>query len=180
MRKVLILFALLAAPAALAECPPASEQAEARAEALSALAAAQTPAEAKRHSDAMWQIWLTAPDARAQDLIDRAMARRESYALAEAEALLDELIAYCPDYAEGYNQRAFVRFLRGHHDRALEDLEEVLARDRYHFGALSGKALALIAQGRARLAQAPLRRAVEIHPFLAERVYLLPDDDDPI
>ena len=36
-----------------------------------------------------------------------------------AEQTLDELIAYCPDYAEGYNQRAFAEYLRFNYSAAI-------------------------------------------------------------
>lgn len=88
--------------------------------------------------------------------------------------MLDALAAYCPAYPEAFNQRAFTRFLRDDYDGALEDLDFVLAMRPYHFGALSGRALSLMRLGRSELAQAALRRAVKVHPFLRERALLRP------
>ena len=39
-----------------------------------------------------------------------------------AAATFGTLVDYCPDYAEGYNQRAFARFLMGEFEAALPDL----------------------------------------------------------
>ena len=69
--------------------------------------------------DAIWRQWIKAPDSRAQDLLDRGMQRRDAYDFEAAEQLFDELVAYCPHYPEGYNQRAFIRFLRERYDAAL-------------------------------------------------------------
>ena len=181
MRNVPALAAVLTilALGAQADCPPAPDRADARAELHTRLLQSRSETEANRIADQLWQIWLEAPDAQAQELLDTGMSQREGYALAESEATLDALIAYCPDYSEGYNQRAFTRFLRADHDGSLADLDKVLAADPYHFGALSGRALNLMQQGRAQLAQQALRDAVKVHPWLKER-HMISGDADPI
>lgn len=50
----------------------------------------------------------------------------------------------------------------------------VLALEPKHFGAMAGQAIIRMRQGRMRAAQSILRRAVEIHPFLAERAMIVP------
>ena len=81
-------------------------------------------------------------------------------------------MAYCPDYAEGYNQRAFVSFLAHDFEAALVDLEATLALNPRHIGALSGKALTLIGLGRREDGQATLRAALALNPWLSERALL--------
>jgi len=170
----LVALLLIAAAPAMADCPPPRPAGDATATLLTELVNAPDEAAANAAAGDLWEIWLTAPDEVAQELLDRAQARREVFDFATAEELLDELVAYCPDYAEGYNQRAFVRFLREDYEGALADIAVVLETHPYHFGALSGKGLALLRQGRARLAQEALRAAVEIHPYLRERALLAP------
>jgi len=121
----------------------------------------------------LWEIWTKAPDAEAQQLLDQGMGLRASYAYAESEVILDKLVAYCPDYAEAWNQRAFTRFLRQDYDRALEDLDRALAILPTHTGALTGKALTLIGMGRPELAQPVLREALRVNPWLSERALLV-------
>lgn len=164
-------LAILALPvlAAAEVCPPADMQVERQAELIDALRAAESEAEARPFNDALWQIWLTAPDRHAQDLLDSGMARREMYDFEAAERVFAELIAYCPDYAEGWNQRAFARFLRGDFEAALGDLDAALDRSPAHIGALSGKALTLMQLGQEAEAQAVLRDALALHPWLGER-----------
>lgn len=172
-------FAAFLATDANAACPDAPDRSDARAALHTQLLQSRSEGEANRIADRLWEIWLEAPDAEAQALLDKGILQRESYALAESEETLDLLVTYCPDYPEGYNQRAFTRFLRGNTDGSLDDLEVVLDADPYHFGALSGQALNLMQQGRTQLAQQALRKAVKVHPWLRER-HMLVDDPDPI
>lgn len=174
---VLALAAALAAPvAALAAegvCPPVPDR-SAEVQALYArLRAAPNLTAARPLSDALWRIWTAAPDAAAQALLDRGMSRREAYDYAAAAEAFDALIAYCPDYAEGWNQRAFVNFLRGRHAEALDDLERALELNPDHAAALSGLALTLMSLGRIEAGQAALRAALALNPWLPERGYLI-------
>ncbi len=165
---------------ALADCPPGQDFADQTAQHLTGLLSARNEAEAQQPNDALWQIWLTAPDSTAQEMLDRAMSRRDAYDFKASESILDELITYCPTYAEAWNQRAFSRFLRGNYDGALEDIAIALEMVPYHFGALSGRGLTLMRQGRMRAGQKALRQAVRIHPFLQERAMLLDEFDEDI
>lgn len=174
MRLIALLFVLPGISFA-ETCPPAPDIAPDRDRLLDVLAETGSPAEARPVANSLWLLWRTAPDARAQALLDRGIARREAYDFEESERLLDELIAYCPGYAEGYNQRAFTRFLRQNYGDALADLDRVLATEPRHFGALSGRALVLMNMGRTRLGQISLKEALAVHPWLAERALLLPD-----
>jgi tetratricopeptide (TPR) repeat protein len=92
-----------------------------------------------------------------------AMERRE---LAEAVALFSRIIARAPDFAEGWNKRATARYVAEDYAGAVADCEETLARNRHHFGALSGQGLCHMALGQFREAAALFRRALTVHPHL--------------
>jgi tetratricopeptide (TPR) repeat protein len=111
------------------------------------------------------------PDAAAQEMLDTGMARIRAADYAAATSVLDDLVAYCTDYAEVHNQRAFASFLRGDYDAALDDLDRALALSPNHVAALSGKALTLSRswQG-ARGAGGSARRAAA--ELLAQRTRL--------
>ncbi|HEU0221355.1 MAG TPA: tetratricopeptide repeat protein [Paracoccaceae bacterium] len=173
LAALILVFAPLAASA---ECPAPPDHGAERDALLDALAAAPDPAQAALAAAGLWQLWFTAPDPKAQDLLDRAGLEIRSGDFAAAEALLGALVAYCPAYAEGWNQRAFARFLAGDLDGSLADIAEVLAREPAHFGALSGKVQILFRQGRVEEAQAVLRAALKINPWLPERVLLAPGE----
>lgn len=136
---------------------------------------ARTERQGRMAEDAVWRMWMAqAPTAAIREAVAEAMRRREAYDFAGALAILDRVVADAPDYAEGWNQRAFIRFLRDDPDGSLEDIERALALEPRHFAALAGKATILMRQGRMETGQEALRRAVAIHPWLKERSMLLP------
>ncbi len=173
--RIAILLICLAGPVfAQAEdvCPAAPDYTERKAELLRDLRVSRDGTVARVISDDLWRIWTDAPDDRAQELLDRGMAALHEQDFTTSITVLGELVTYCPDYAEGWNQRAFAAYLSGDHENALSDLDRALAIDPKHVAALSGKALTLIQLGRNDEAQLVLRDAVHLNPWLGERALL--------
>ena len=85
-----------------------------------------------------------------------------------AEALFSQIITLAPDFAEGWNKRATVRFLLHEFEGAIEDCRETLARNPNHFGALSGQGLCHFALGQHREAATLFRRALDVYPHLVD------------
>ena len=148
-------------------------RAEERADLLIALKKAPDQRVANAAVSAIWEHWQTAPDEKAQGLLDSARNRMRVYDFVGAMEFLDQLVEYSPDYAEGWNTRATTLFLQEKFDLSLEDVEKTLELEPAHFGALAGKAVILMRQGRGALSQKALRRAVEVNPFLREREMLI-------
>ncbi|MEM8992246.1 MAG: hypothetical protein AAGD08_17755 [Pseudomonadota bacterium] len=184
-RSLAILAALILATttALRAETPSTTTAAEQRAairtQLFAALGAAETEAEGRRIEGAIWQLWTTAPDPSAQALMDRALAARQTGDLEAALAASQALTEAYPAYPEGWNQVATLQFMLGQGDRSLETIHRVLELEPKHFGALSGRAIILMRQGRVRLSQKYLREAVAIHPWLRARRFLItaPSED---
>ena len=141
---------------------------------------AQSPGEAQRLNNRIWELWTEGPDEQAGEQIQQIFRYRRWRELDKALEIANGLTERLPNYAEGWNQKATILFEMGRFDASLETIEKVLELEPKHFGALSGKAIILLRQGRARLAQKALRRAVEIHPYLAERRFLVEEPGDPI
>ncbi|WP_333714969.1 tetratricopeptide repeat protein [Yoonia sp.] len=160
---------IAAAPAFAETCPAVPDRSAEKAAHYAGLLAATNEQGAAPHNAGLWDIWLDAPDATAQGLLDRGIAARRFGDFLASIAALDRLVDYCPDYAEGYNQRAFTYFLGGRFEQSLADLDRTLAIDPRHIGALSGKGLTLIELGRTDAAQEALKAAVALHPWLTER-----------
>ncbi|PJE34088.1 hypothetical protein CVM52_24095 [Pseudooceanicola lipolyticus] len=158
----------MAGPGA-ADCPDAPDHSASIAGLLGEVQAARTEAEAREIANRMWGFWTDAPDELAQEMLDRGMTRRSSYDFLGALKDLDRLVAYCPEYAEGYNQRAFVHFLRQDFTPALRDLDRAIALSPNHVAALSGRALTLMGLGRIDEARSALDHALELNPWLPER-----------
>lgn len=165
----LLLAIVLSSGPVLADCPPPPDHAARQADLLSALRIAPGPSEAQSLNNQLWELWTDAPDEIAQQMLARGMEQRQYGDFLGARDTFDALVAYCPDYAEGYNQRAFASFLRQDFAAALVDLDMALALSPDHIGALSGKGLTLIGMGRDAEAQEALRAAVRLNPWLNER-----------
>jgi len=69
-----------------------------------------------------------------------AMKAMEAKDYATALDFLDRVILMKPDFAEGWNKRATVYYVLGEYAKSLADCDEVMKRNPYHFGALSGSA----------------------------------------
>lgn len=163
---------MISAGPALAECPAAADVSEDLAVLIEKARNAQTQIGGQDASNEMWKLWLMAPDAAAQEVLDRGMGKRRSFDYIGAIADFDALVAYCPNYAEGYNQRAFAHFLSENYDAALVDLDMALKITPQHVGAQSGRALTLMNMGRLQEARAQMLEAVENNPWLSERALL--------
>jgi len=160
---------VLSAGFAMAECPAPPDIAEGEAAFFAELQEAENEMQAQDSTRGLWALWTKAPDDAAQTLLDQGMSARRVFDFLGAIEKFDRLVAYCPDYAEGYNQRAFVNFLREDFASALIDLDLALERSPQHVGALSGKALTLMGLGRADEAQEVLKEALALNPWIPER-----------
>lgn len=163
------LAGLMAGGARADGCPEAPDHSVRFAELIEAVRSAKNEMEARVHSNAMWGLWADAPDEAAQAILDAGMRKRAGFDLLGARADFDRLVAYCPNYAEGYNQRAFVNFIRQDYAAALPDLDRAIALSPAHLGALAGRAMTYFALGEPEKAQSDLRVAVGLNPWLKER-----------
>jgi tetratricopeptide (TPR) repeat protein len=119
----------------------------------------------------IWMIWTAPSDAERAGRMREVMAARAAGDIVHAIQLATELIGDDPDYAEAWNQRATFRYMLGDLDGAIADCEEVLKREPRHFGALSGRSLIYLQQGKRDLALRDMRAATALHPFLSERQF---------
>jgi len=168
----LVVIALLPAMAWAQTCAPPPDRTGETAALYAQLGASRGPEEASLLSALLWRIWLAAPDDAAQDLLDEGMTARVAGDYAASVAALSALILYCPDYAEGWNQRAFTAFLAGDFASAEEDLDRALTLEPRHLGALTGRAMTHIRLGNDSAAERDLRAALRLNPWLAERALL--------
>ncbi|SPJ30218.1 hypothetical protein TRM7615_03749 [Falsiruegeria mediterranea M17] len=160
---------LIATPVWADICPQAPDHSENLAALITDIQTAETEREARIVSNKMWSYWADAPNEQAQAILDRGMSKRAAWDLLGAREDFDALITYCPNYAEGYNQRAFVHFLNHNFQAALVDLDQALALSPDHVAALSGRALSLLGLSRIDEARETLQTALELNPWLPER-----------
>jgi len=128
------------------------------------LHAAADPDAAKSVAQTIERIWLQSPSDTTSLLMQRAMEslREQRYPL--ALALLDQVVALEPDWAEAWNQRATTRFLADDPDGAMADIDRVIKLEPRHFGALAGMGAILQRSGFGKRALQIFNKALEIYP----------------
>ncbi|MEZ5715797.1 MAG: hypothetical protein R3D85_11855 [Paracoccaceae bacterium] len=104
---------LFAGAASAGSCPPSPDHSVALARLMEEVRVARSEAQAQEIVGRMWQLWSDAPDDLAAAVMAMGNHLRDRRDLAGALAEFNWLVAYCPDYAEGWNQRAMVHFLAG-------------------------------------------------------------------
>jgi len=124
------------------------------------------PSRAAVAEAALWEMWCRSGNPEIDALLRQGIEAMERQEFAEAEALFTRIIDRAPDFAEGWNKRATVRYLAGNYAGAVADCQETVARNPDHFGALSGQGLCHLALGQYRKAATLFRHALAVHPHL--------------
>ncbi|HWS07654.1 MAG TPA: tetratricopeptide repeat protein [Xanthobacteraceae bacterium] len=171
-----LLLALASATLRAAEpapLPPAvglSESADKeRAALFAALAVAKSDAEAREIEERLWTFWRSLADDESRRLLEQSREAQLRFDYAEALLYNREVVKHAPQFAEGWNQLGYVYFLAGQYDGSLAAIEHVLALEPMHYAALAGKGIILYYAVKVEEAQAPLKRALAINPWLKER-----------
>lgn len=92
---------------------------------------------------------------------------QEALSAGETEAAIahfSAVIDHAPDFPEAWNARATAWFMANRLGLAMADIEEVLARNPQHFGALTGLAAILEQVDRPEAARAAYGAALALHP----------------
>jgi tetratricopeptide (TPR) repeat protein len=114
----------------------------------------------------LWRTWCRSGDAETDRLFRSGVDAMQQNRLADAEEFFARVIAMAPAFAEGWNKRATVSYLRQDYRGSVADCRETLARNPHHFGAASGQGLCHRSLNEFREAAICFRRALEIHPHL--------------
>jgi len=169
-----------AEPAAIAPAVGLSASAvRERANLFAALAAAKDDADAREIEDRIRAFWRSFADAESRELLEQSREAQLRFDYDEAIIYLQALVQHAPQFAEGWNQLGYVYFLAGKYDASLRTIDHVLELEPMHYAALAGKGIILVQQGKVDEAQAPLKRALVIDPWLKER-NLIGKDSVPI
>ncbi|MDO8778372.1 MAG: tetratricopeptide repeat protein [Burkholderiaceae bacterium] len=113
---------------------------------------------------ALWKIWSRSGDRAIDALYLRGVQQMAASQLVEAVATFSELIRRKPAFAEGWNKRATAYYLLGRFELSMHDCDEVLKRNRNHFGALAGYGQMYLVQGDVERAQSYFERALKLNP----------------
>ncbi len=127
----------------------------------------------ERATSQLWRIWFWEKGKIPLEQIEESERLLGEGDLDAAGAILDELVADLPDFAEAWNRRAVWGFVTQRYDRAIADCEMVLKLNPVHFGALHGLGLCHAALGNYSAAIGAFRSALEIQPHAVENQRLL-------
>ncbi len=164
-----LLLMALALPAAGRDCPPPLPYAEEKAALLEMLQATRDESAGRFLTRELDGLWSVPPDAEAAALVERGITLRGEDRLDVSEAAFDALLAYCPGFVAGYDQRARTRMLAGDMDGALADLEIAAHLAPDNAAIWGAQAVVLMAMGRFGPADAALDRGLALNPWLPER-----------
>ncbi|MEM8586475.1 MAG: tetratricopeptide repeat protein [Pseudomonadota bacterium] len=164
------LCGLLVALAFVWSASAAADQNDPRLDGLFAqLAGNLTATEARRIENQIWRIWYGYDGDNEE--VDRLMAMgrfaNRSGFIDLAHSFYSQVIEADPEFAEGWNRRATVNYLRGALEESLADIERTLALEPRHFGALAGQGLVYLALNEPERALAAFEAALEVNPHLS-------------
>jgi len=131
-----------------------------------ALKAAPDDASARHVEARIWALWMQTPSDTAALLMVRAKAAMDAQQVDLALKLLDAIIKLRPDYTEAWNRRATLYYLQNDYARSLADIQQVLAREPRHFGALAGLGMIMQDLGDEKRALEAFRKALAVNPHL--------------
>lgn len=116
----------------------------------------------------MWQVWSRSGDADVDLLLALGVEQMTRWEGLAAVETFTRIIERRPQFAEGWNKRATVRYLMGEFRKSIADCEEVLRRNPYHFGALSGYGMNLMQLDQPGRALDYFERALAVNPNLQQ------------
>ena len=130
------------------------------------LKAAQSPQQVRAIEMAIWGHWYSSGSEEIDEMLRQGDIALSTRRYDRSFVLLNEVIARRPDLSEGWNRRATLRYLIGDFEGSIADIDETLAREPRHFGALSGLGLCHLALGNDEDALSAFERALIHNPHM--------------
>ena len=115
----------------------------------------------------LWQIWSRSGSKSIDSQYQRGVQLMEAGQLKAAVSAFTDIIHKQPAFAEAWNKRATLYYMLGDYPMSLKDCDEVLKRNRHHFGALSGYAQIYTELGDFKRALGYFERALKVNPGLS-------------
>lgn len=166
MRRLAVTIAFLAG--SLLAMPPAeARQDDARLKDLfGELKDATSSLEARVIETKIWKIWTENGDPRIDALMDRGTDAMSINDTDTALAAFDQVVKLDGTFAEGFNKRATVEFIRHDYGASVADIERTLKLEPRHFGALAGLGQVYLAMHKKAAALKAFQAALAIDPKL--------------
>ena len=115
----------------------------------------------------IWSLWSTHPtDQKLTSILDEGSRLVQDRQLNRAITVFSEAIELDPTWAEAWNKRATVLYMLGEFQKSQDDIDQVLALEQRHFGALAGQGLVNIQLKNYEKAIRSYEQAQEIYPAM--------------
>ena len=112
----------------------------------------------------IWEIWYQSGSDEIDELMLQAAELVRGGELGAAEDVYSQVIEARPEFSEGWNRRATVRYYRQDYDGSMADIESTLRLEPRHFGAIWGLGMILGKQREFQRAIEAFERLLEIKP----------------
>ena len=117
--------------------------------------------------NSLWSIWFRGGAPGSADAFSAGVNALAEERLDTARQLLRETIRQDPHFAEAYNQLAICNYLLNDFDASRRGCQQAVAINPKHFGAWAGMGHCYLHEGDVSAAAACYRRALVLHPHLA-------------
>ena len=115
----------------------------------------------------IWSLWSTHPtDQKLTARLEEGSMFVRNQQLTKARDIFTEVINIDQNWAEAWNKRATVLYMLGEFQKSQDDIDQVLALEQRHFGALAGQGLVNIQLKNYEKAIRSYKQAQEIYPAM--------------
>jgi len=160
-------FAFLALGVMLPGGAPADQTDERLDGLFEQLVSVDSISEAKQVEREIWRLWVMSGRSDVDVLMVAGIRQMYSGLLDEALGIFDRVVEMAPQFAEGWNKRATVHYLKDNYRESVYDIRKTLVLEPRHFGAISGMGLILVETGDDPGAIQAFEEVLNIHPFSA-------------
>lgn len=122
-------------------------------------------AEAQRVEAAIWQLWVMSGRSDVDVLMANGISQMGSGRLDDALSTFDRAVEMAPNFAEAWNKRATVHYLKDNFAQSVYDIRRTLDLEPRHFGAMAGMGLILVETGDDAGAATAFEEVLSIHPY---------------
>lgn len=122
--------------------------------------------EAQTIENTIWKIWIENDHDEVNRLMQAGTSAMQKLDYETALKVFDKMVTIAPNFAEGWNKRATVQYLRKDFAASIEDIQHTLNLEPRHFGALSGLGLVFKEMERYDSALRAFKDALKVHPHL--------------
>ena len=130
---------------------------------------APTPSSAANTASEIWDIWTNhESNEDINRLMQEGLNAMRFGDLKLADRLFSDVIALDPNFAEGWNKRATIRFQLGMFERSRADIAETLRLEDRHFGALAGLGLVELHLSNPEAALRAYQAALALYPQMKD------------